>query len=114
MWLAAARAHGEQYRLFLKHWEPSLLPPTLREGLLFVDDSQEFSSLDQMVAEFADWGRYFYPSPVAFQVGYPADKQWWDKLTDPARIIGDAILAEVPNTAGLYWVDFTALEVFPP
>jgi hypothetical protein len=113
-WLKAARMHGEQYRLFLKHWETDMLPPSRREGLLFVDDSQKFTSLDKMVAEFAEWGHHFAPAPVAFQFGYPDDKKWWGIFDDPPKVIGDAILAAVPNTAGLYWVDFTVLQVFPP
>jgi len=113
-WLAAIRKHNPQYRLFLKHWETSMLPPTQHDGILFVDDSQMFRSLDHMLAEFADWGRHYYPAPVAFQIGYPADKKWWGKYSDPARTIGEAILKTVPNAMGLYWVDFTTLEVFPP
>ena len=113
-WLEAARVHGEQYRLFLKHWETDMLPPSLREGLLFVDDSQLFDSLDKMVAEFTEWGKYFSPAPVAFQFGYPADRTWWGKFADPPKSIGEAILSGVPNTSGLYWVDFTALDVFLP
>jgi hypothetical protein len=102
----------DQYRLFLKHWEQSMLPPTLRLGLVFVDDSQQFESLDQMVAEFTEWGNAFAPAPVAFQFGYPADQKWWGKFDDPARTIGEAILKSVPNTQGLYWIDFTVLQVF--
>jgi len=79
-----------------------------------VDDSQMFPSLAKMVAEFAKWGRYFAPAPVAFQFGYPDDKKWWGSFDDPPRTIGEAILSAVPNTAGLYWVDFTVLQVFPP
>ena len=89
-----------------------MLPPTLRQGLVFVDDSQQFESLDQMVAEFTDWGNAFAPAPVAFQFGYPDDRKWWGKFDDPARMIGEAILKSVPNTQGLYWVDFTVLQVF--
>jgi hypothetical protein len=114
LWLAAAQRHNAEYRLFLKHWETSMLPPTHREGILCVDDSQMFSSLDDMLAEFTDWGRHYYPAPVAFQIGYPADKKWWGGYRDPASKIGEAILKVIPNTMGLYWVDFTALEVFPP
>ncbi|PWB70919.1 MAG: hypothetical protein C3F15_13255 [Holophagae bacterium] len=113
-WLAAIRSHDPSYRLFLKHWEASKLPPTLRDGLLFIDDSQILPSLDAMVAEFAAWGRSFAPAPVAFQFGYPSDRPWWRQLDDPPRDIGRAILAAVPNAAGLYWVDFTVLDVFPP
>jgi hypothetical protein len=113
-WLAAVWAYGEQYQLFLKHWETSMMPPSLREGILFVDDSQMFDSLDKMVAEFAVWGRHFAPAPVAFQFGYPDDKKWWGQIADPPGTVGQGILAVVPNTTGLYWVDFTVLEVFPP
>jgi hypothetical protein len=113
-WLAAAREHDLDYRLFLKHWEIGKMPPTAREGLLFIDDSQILPSLQAMVDEFADWGRAFAPAPVAFQYGYPSDKPWWSELDDPPGDIGDAILVRVPNTEGLYWVDFTVLDLFPP
>jgi len=113
-WLEAAQSHGSQYRLFLKHWLTEKMPPTVREGILFVDDSQEFSSLDEMVNEFEAWGKTFAPAPVAFQYGYEADRIWWSKLQDPPGEIGRRILVTIPNTEALYWVDFTALEVFPP
>jgi len=113
-WLAAAREHDPDYRLFLKHWEIGKMPPTAREGLLFVDDSQILPSLQAMVDEFAEWGRAFAPAPVAFQYGYESDRPWWSNLDDPPGDIGHAILARVPNAEGLYWVDFTVLELFPP
>jgi hypothetical protein len=72
----------------------------------------QFQSLDEMVTEFSAWGRAYYPAPVVFQFGYPADRAWWGEFADPANQIGGAILKNVPNTAGLYWVDFTVLEVF--
>jgi len=114
VWLAAARSHNPDYRLFLKHWEIEKMPPTAREGLLFIDDSQILPSLDAMVAEFAEWGRAFAPAPVGFQYGYSSDRPWWQLLEDPPAEIGDRILEVTPNTKGLYWVDFTALEMFPP
>lgn len=113
-WLAAARSYNPAYRLFLKHWEIEKMPPTLRDGLVFVDDSQQFESLDQMVEEFAAWGQSFAPAPVAFQYGYPADQTWWGELPDPPGDLGRAILDHVPNTQALFWVDFTVLQVFPP
>jgi hypothetical protein len=113
-WLAAARSHDPEYRLFLKHWEIGKMPPTVRDGLVFVDDSQILPSLDAMVEEFAEWGRTFAPAPVGFQYGYPSDRPWWEKLDDPPSAIGRRILESVPNAEGLYWVDFTVLDVFPP
>jgi len=81
-WLAAARAHRPGCRMFLKHWLVEKMPPTVREGLLFVDDSQIFPSLDAMAEDFGRWARTFAPSPVAFQFGYPSDRPWWSKLAD--------------------------------
>jgi hypothetical protein len=113
-WLAAARTHDPGYRLFLKHWEIGKMPPTARDGLFFVDDSQILPSLEAMVEEFAEWGRAFAPAPVGFQYGYPSDRPWWKTLEDPPAAIGRAILDAVPNAEALYWVDFTVLDVFPP
>ena len=113
-WLAIARSYNPQYRLFLKHWLPEKMPPTVRDGILFVDDSQIFDSLDAMIDEFEQWGKTFAPSPVAYQYGYPSDRPWWIKLKNPPKDIGDRILKVAPNTEGLFWVDFSVLEVFPP
>lgn len=113
-WVEAARAHGPQYQIFLKHWLPEFMPPTVRDGIVFVDDSQGLGSLEEMVTEFTAWGAAFAPAPVAFQFGYESDKPWWRKLENPPAEIGAALLTAVPNTTGLYWVDFTVLEVFPP
>lgn len=113
-WLAAAREHRPSYRLFLKHWLVEKMPPTVRDGITFIDDSQQFSNLDQMVREFEDWGRAFSAADVGFQYGYPADRTWWGGYADPMETIGDAILAAVPNARGVFWVDFTILDVFPP
>ena len=113
-WLQRIRTFNPSYRLFLKHFSQDKMPPTEREGILFVDDSQILPDMQSMIDEFASWGRRFAPAPVAFQYGYPSDKHWWSKLQDPPREIGQAILDAAPNTEGLYWVDFTVLEQFPP
>jgi hypothetical protein len=113
-WLKAARRYNRHYRLFLKHFRPDVMPPTLRDGLVFIDDSQIFPSFDAMVEEFAKWGKRFAPAPVSFQFGYPSDRPWWSELKDPPAEIGRRILETVPNTEALIWVDFTVLEVFPP
>lgn len=113
-WVKAIRAHNPEYRLFLKHWDENWLPPTARDGIVFVNDSQQFASFEQMDQEFAAWGAHFAPAGVGYQYGYPADQGWWSKLEDPAGEIGKAILAKSPNTVSLFWVDFTVLDVFPP
>lgn len=113
-WVAAIRAHDPRFRLFLKHWEAGMMPAVERDGIVFIDDSQQFQSLERMAAEFAAWGQAFESAPVGFQFGYPADEPWWGELEDPPSAIGDRILEVAPNMESLFWVDFTALDVFPP
>jgi len=113
-WVKAVQKHNPNYRLFLKHWDSAWMPPTVRDGILFVNDSQQFESFDQMISDFTEWGKTFAPSPVGFQYGYHADKIWWKELQDPPKDIGQALLDEIPNTKALFWVDFTVIELFPP
>jgi hypothetical protein len=112
-WEAKVHSHASSYALFLKHYSPNRMPPTYRGNILFVDDSQQFSGLSSCINEFKAWGATFSPSKVAFQFGYPDDRPWWSTLKNPPATIGNAILANVPNTSGLFWVDFTITEVFP-
>ena len=112
-WVAQVRTFGPEYQVFLKHWLIAQMPPTYRDGLVFINDSQGFRSLTAMVNDFAAWGQHFAPSPVGFQYGYAKDRKWWRKLGNPPVDIGNAILARTPNTMDLYWVDFTAYEIWP-
>lgn len=113
-WVEKIRKHNPKYRLFLKHWDQAWMPPAVRDGIFFIDDSQQFESFEAMVSEFTAWGNAFAPAPVGFQYGYPADRPWWQGLQDPPTEIGQTILENVPNTKGLFWVDFTVLDIFPP
>jgi hypothetical protein len=113
-WLAAARSHNPSYRMFLKHFREDVMPPTVRDGIVFVDDSQIFKSADEMIEAFARWGKTFAPAPVGFQYGHQSDQPWWRRMKDPVKEIGDRILAATPNTETLIWVDFSVRDVFPP
>ena len=113
-WVAKTRTYNPGYQIFLKHWLTEKMPPTYRDGLVFIDDSQGHGSLNAMVAEFSAWGQTFAPAPVGFQYGYRSDKSWWSSLADPPRDIGNALLAQIPNTSDLIWVDFTAYDIWPP
>jgi hypothetical protein len=112
-WVTKVQTYNPSYQVFLKHWLKDRMPPTYRRGLVFIDDSQDFRSLDAMLTEFSAWGAAFAPSPVGFQFGYASDRTWWSRLPDPPRDIGNAILARVANTSDLYWVDFTAYSIWP-
>ncbi|MGD8779760.1 MAG: T9SS type A sorting domain-containing protein [Ignavibacteria bacterium] len=112
-WSTKVNSYNENYLLFTKHWLVSKMPPTFRTNMVFVDDSQFFNNLNGMVNEFKDWADFFAPAKVAFQFGYNGDKHWWGNLTDPPKNIGNEILNKCPNTSDLYWVDFTAYDIWP-
>jgi hypothetical protein len=113
-WVKKTRTHNPEYFLFLKHWEIEWMPPSEREGILFINDRQSFESLADMLEQFSAWGEHFNGYPVGFQFGYPSDRNWWGAFADPVGEVGNAILDRIANTKALYWVDFTLHEVFPP
>ncbi len=112
-WSERVRSYNPDYQLFMKHWLVEKMPPTYRTGMMFLDDSQKFSDLPNMVDDFKIWGEAFAPSPVGFQFGYEADQPWWSALSNPPLEIGREILNNVTNTTDLYWVDFTMERIWP-
>ena len=111
-WVAAVQSHNPSYTLFVKHWDSRWMPPTERDGLMFINDSQNVSGMSQLVGEFVDWGEEFSPAPVGFQIGYDSDRGWWGELGNPPADLGQEIVDAVPNTLGMFWVDFTLRDVF--
>jgi hypothetical protein len=107
------RSVDTNYSIFLKHYAQRWMPPIYRGTILFIDDSQGFSSLTSMVSEFKAWGVSFPSNRVAFQFGYKIDTTWWQQYADPASTIGHALRSEIPNLYGIFWVDFTINTVFP-
>lgn len=113
-WETKVKSFDPSYSLFLKHYATSWMPPSYRGSILFVDDSQQFPSLNSMVNEYKGWGTKFATNSVAFQFGYAIDSTWWKQYADPPLTIGSALRSAVPNCTGLFWVDFTIISVFPP
>ncbi len=112
-WVEQIRSYDPKLRLFLKHWLPEKLPPTYRDGVTFISDSQGFDNFEHMLGEFNAWGEHFAPHPVGFQYGYESDQAWWDDFENPPAAIGQRLQEDVPNLTDLYWVDFTAREIWP-
>jgi hypothetical protein len=112
-WVKQIRTYNPDYMLFLKHWLVEKMPYYYRDGIMFLDDSQEFSAFHMMLKEFVVWGEHFAPAPVGFQYGYAADRDWWNDFNDPPEEMGEEFLKQIPNTNHLIWVDFTANEIWP-
>jgi len=105
------------WSLFIKHYNTRWMPPDYRGNIFFVDDSQDFNwdsnHLQLMVDEYQNWGATFSPNASGFQFGYPADRNWWSAYNDPPQTIGQALLDNIPECKGIFWVDFTVTEIFP-
>ncbi len=110
--LNAVRAYNSEYTLFVKHWMKSYLPSRM-EGLIYVNDSQQFGDLEDVQEQFAKWAANYAPQPVMFQIGYKADRWIWSQFKDPAREFGQYIVdgCTSGNDIGIIWVDFTLNEV---
>ena len=86
-----------------------------RQGRLDLHQHNSEASIDGLNSGFAKWAQRFYPSAVAFQIGYPADEDgldgtamtgWW-KLKDPIKDWGRSLLAGMKDPdqqIGLFWV----------
>ena len=110
--LSTIREYNKSYTLFVKHWMSSYLPSKM-EGLIYVNDSQQFGSLDEVRADFSTWAAKYAPQPVMFQIGYNADKWLWSEYENPARDFGTFIAegCKSGNDIGIIWVDFTLKDV---
>jgi hypothetical protein len=109
-WKERVQSHDPSYRLFLKHWEPGIMPPRYRGNIVYVSDSQGFGSLEALASDFGRWADYFSPNPVMFQIGYDEDYAWWKALSNPPKAIGEQIALKTKSAdqeIGIIWVDFT-------
>ncbi|MBN2281711.1 MAG: T9SS type A sorting domain-containing protein [Candidatus Marinimicrobia bacterium] len=120
-WETAVKSYNSEYTLTLKHWDTDNMPPNYRGNLVFVDDSQDFGSMNSMVNEFKYWGNYYKNNPVIFQFGYNSDVDndgdsdfdWWGGFDDPVKTIGNELFSKISNCLAIYWVDFTIKDLFP-
>jgi hypothetical protein len=111
-WEAKVKSHNPQYTLFLKHFSPASLPQTYRGQIVFVDDTQFFTTMTDYVAEMKAWADLYHPNPVLYQIGYASDRGWWSKEAKPIpQTMGRKLAAVTRQASGMIWVDFTLREV---
>ena len=105
---------NSNYSVFVKHWDSRWLPKTFPSDMIFVNDSQQFHSLEQLKGDFQYWASLYAPNPVFFQIGYDDDKDLWSTLSNPAKDLGNLILDGLDTEnqdCGIIWVDFTLTDV---
>jgi hypothetical protein len=113
-WLQKIKSYNPDYKLFLKHWDIDKMPVSYTEDFVFISDSQEFDTYEDMLEDFEKWGQHFSDADVGFQYVYESDMPIWKSFADPAGQIGNDIINRIPNCRGLYLVDFTITDDFKP
>jgi hypothetical protein len=113
-WETKVKSYKSSYKLFLKHFDKGVLPPKYRGDIVYVNDSQGYSSKSEFVSDMKDFADFFYPCDVMFQFGYDEDKKWWNLLTKPIpQNIGQSLVQVIKQNCGIIWVDFTLRSVLP-
>lgn len=113
-WDTKVKSHGARFSLFLKHFDQSSMPPTYRGGIVFVDDSQYFDTIEGFLAEMKAWADRYYPNTVLYQIGYSPDKKWWNKEAKPIpKTMATKLQGVTRQDFGVAWVDFTLRDVLP-
>jgi hypothetical protein len=110
-WESQIQSCDPDYRLFLKHWDISFMPPSYRGSIIFVDDSQGYTDLQACLDDMQEWADTFNPNRVFFQYGYESDRPWWEGLNNPPIAIGRELAGQTPQECGLFWVDFNLSEL---
>jgi hypothetical protein len=107
-WEKIVKSFNPKYKLFLKHWDKKWMPKSFRGDIIFISDSQMLENFEKMSREFTSyWADHFYPNMVFYQIGYPADSKWWEKLDNPVKKIGEHLAGKIKQDCGIFWVDFT-------
>lgn len=111
-WEKKVKSYNPNYKLFLKHWLVSCMPPTYRGDIVFIDDSQGFIEMEHMAVEFLGWANHFPDNIVMYQLGYPIDYHWWKQSKSPPKTLGEAIAEKIiyanpKQEVGIIWVDYT-------
>ncbi|MCK7480228.1 MAG: hypothetical protein M0C28_25420 [Candidatus Moduliflexus flocculans] len=100
--------------MFLKHFREDVMPPTVRDGIPFVDEQPDLHVPGPPGRRTRQMGPDLRPGarPGSNTATRPT-RPWWGPMKDPVKEIGDRILAATPNTEMLIWVDFPVRDVFP-
>lgn len=112
LWEEKIKSFNPDYKLFLKHWDREWMPPSYRGDIIFISDSQQLANFNEMINEFSNyWAEFFLPNTVGFQIGYDSDRVWWGEFDNPVLEIGNALIKNVKQNFGIFWVDFTLRSV---
>lgn len=139
-WETKVKSYNSNYKLFLKHFFTTAMPPSYRGDIIFVDDIQDMGSKSNFLRSggygMLDFADAFAPNPVMFQIGYLADwfysgtnsgydvntnkAPWCESTygTDPQAIF-DGLTNDLRNGTsstqdiGFVWVDFSMRKLYP-
>jgi hypothetical protein len=111
-WYSIISSYNPNYVMPFTHWETSHMPPTYRKGIYFLYDGLGASSLSNLNTYCVAWGKAFPNNPVGYYVGFTEDKKWWSAYSDPYYTCALNMFKNIPNTKGVYWVEFNIRDIY--
>jgi hypothetical protein len=118
-WLEKIHEYNAKYSLVLKHWKTWAMPDSVRDDIIFVNDSQGVESESALFSVFDTWADAYGDSMIGFQFGYPDDQDWWGSdwngdSNAPAGL-GQDIIDRYGDQGlkAMMWVDFSITDAFP-
>ena len=110
-WINKIRSYNPDYDLMLIHWDVNKMPSIQPEGVIFNNDGQSSSDLNNFLEGASSWGNSFN-GDVGYTIGFPSDRAWWQELLDPAGEISNSLFQEVENTEEVLWASWTINEIY--
>lgn len=120
----AVHAVNPNYKVVIKHYDPSVLPPGIA-GVTYLNDSCGFSNFNESVSDYVNWALTFSDpnTDIGYQMLYvaingncaPNDHNWWGSMNKPQVQLINAVYANIPsaNIYCAYIVDFSLLLTYP-
>lgn len=111
-WYGIVSSYNPNYVMPFTHWQTSHMPPTYRKGIYFLYDGLGASSLSDLNTYCVAWGKAFPNNKVGYFVGFTEDKKWWSGYSDPYYTCALNMFKNIPNTKGVYWVEFQIRDIY--
>lgn len=103
-------------QVYLRGSNTSMLPPTARDSLVFVDDANGFASQADQLTQMQSWASTYAPASVAYTIGAAADATWWcagDNNHVAASLVAGLLSAPPSNLSAIFWSADSLSAVFP-
>lgn len=102
------KSYNSSNKLILKHWNINMVEPYLKTDVIYIQNMEGVSSIDELEKRYKLWERKFFPSPVGMEIGFKEDLYLYE-YNNPIRDIVNLFNDERDNLS-LFWCEETVIE----